>query len=212
MITIKKIDDTPVFQSGALTLKDALEIAMIDCVDYMTFRMVNLAGADLEGAKLPGADFCYANLSKTNLHKADLRGARLIGADLSCADLTEAELDGAMLEHASFYESCLVNADLTNTQFYKADLFGADLIGATINWDSHELISAILYRRANTVQKRMIAGLVLVSGDWCWENFLRIRHPDRSWALDTLAAYVKPGDNVPETLHRRAKKLKKKEE
>ena len=83
-----------------------------------------------------------------------------------------------------------------------ANLTGADLSGAIINWQSHNLIAEILRQSAgDNVQRRMVAGLVLVSHDWCWGEFLALDIPEREWALETLAAYVKD-DGAPEALRR----------
>ena len=49
-------------------------------------------------------------------------------------------------------------------------------------------------------EKRMVAGLLLVSLDWCWDEFLKIEHPLMPWALSEFKKYVKDGDNAPEIL------------
>ena len=88
-----------------------------------------------------------------------------------------------------------------------ANLGGANLSGARLNWTSHDLLSAILFRAAgDDVEKRSLAGLVLVSRDWCWDEFLALEHPLREWALGVLAGYVKDGDNAPECLREMAAK------
>jgi hypothetical protein len=46
----------------------------------------------------------------------------------------------------------------------------------------------------------MVAGLILVSRDWCWSTFLQIDHVERDWALSTLAKYVQEGDGAPQVL------------
>jgi len=45
--------------------------------------------------------------------------------------------------------------------------------------------------------KRMVAGLILVSRDWCWEQFLLLDHPLKQWAIDELAKWVTDGDHAP---------------
>jgi hypothetical protein len=88
------------------------------------------------------------------------------------ANLREADLRGADLREANF---CLVN------------LRGADLRWAQLNWQSHELVSSILFSAAgDNVQRRMLAGLVLVSQDWCWEYFLALDVAEKDWAISEL--------------------------
>lgn len=87
-----------------------------------------------------------------------------------------------------------------------ADLRGAYLQGATINWQSHTLLSEILRREAGTdVPRRMLAGLIAISLDWCWDKFLVIEHPERAWAIAELATWVKEGDGAPDVLRAAAK-------
>jgi hypothetical protein len=52
-----------------------------------------------------------------------------------------------------------------------------------------------------------VAGLIAISTDWCWEEFLAEAHPEREWALEVLAGYVIDGDDSPKILKdRRAAK------
>jgi len=142
----------------------------------------------LRWAKLSEADLSGAYLRGVNLSEADLRGANLSGADLSGANLSGADLSGAKLS----------GADLSG-----ANLSEADLREATINWQSHDLIAVILRRAAaDDVQRRMLAGLILISRDWCWKKFLALEiDPDvRQWALTELRQWVKAGDGAPEAL------------
>jgi len=115
-------------------------------------------------------------------------GANLTGADLSGADLSGADLGGAFLH----------GADLGD-----ADLSGADLSGAVVSWQSHDMIAEILRRAAaDNPARRMLAGLILISRDWCWDEFLALDIDSelRRWALDELRQWVRPGDNAPEIL------------
>ena len=137
----------------------------------------------------------------THLVGANLRGVYLVGADLHGADLRWACLAGANLREAD-----LRGAHLRRACLGGADLEGADLRGATLSWQSHDIIAELLRRSAGQdASKRKLAGLVLVSRDWCWDKFLSLRSRDRKWALDVLAKYVKYGDGAPELLRRRAK-------
>ena len=108
--------------------------------------------------------------------KAYLGGAYLGGAYLRGADLRGADLRGAYLG-------------------------GADLGGAKINWQSHALIAEILRRAAgDSMDRRCLAGCVLISTDWCWEKLLSLDHPEKQWALETLAPWVQDGDGAPQIL------------
>jgi uncharacterized protein YjbI with pentapeptide repeats len=156
----------------------------------------NLRGADLSGADLSGADLRDANLRGAYLSDADLTGTNLTGAYLSGADLSRADLSRANLSGADLSRANLSGADLS-----RANLFGADLSGAAINWNSHDLIAELLRQAAGeSWQRRALAGLILVSRDWCWKEFLALEHPEQEWALDVLRQYVTDGDGAPDFL------------
>jgi hypothetical protein len=169
----------------------------------------NLARADLAGADLAGAYLTGANLTGANLAGANLTGAYLAGAYLAKADLTGADLAGANLTGAYLTGANLTGANLTGAYLTGANLARANLTGAKIDWNSHDLVAEMLRREAGAdVEKRKIAGLVLVSSDRCWNGWLELRaDPLFGWALDTLAASVRPGDNAPQVLRRRAEEL-----
>jgi len=142
------------------------------------------------------ADTMLAALQQAVKSGADLCGADLCGANLRGAYLCRANLDGANLDGAN-----LDGANLDGAYLRGANLDGANLDGAKINWQSHDLIAEILLRAAgHDVQKRMVAGLILVSPDWCWDKFLSIESDLRDWAITTLREYVQDGDNAPEIL------------
>jgi len=150
----------------------------------------------LSGASLSGASLSWANLSWANLSGANLSGANLSGANLSWANLSWANLRGANLRWAN-----LRGANLSGANLSGANLSGANLSGAIINWDSHTLIAEILLRAAGDDPKlRMVAGLILVSTDWCWDKLLAIRTPHRKWALTELAKWIQDGDDHPKIL------------
>ena len=52
----------------------------------------------------------------------------------------------------------------------------------------------------DNVQRRSVAGLVLVSRDWCWDQFLTIEHSELEWALAELRKWVQNSDDAPEVL------------
>ena len=103
----------------------------------------------------------------------------------------------------------LRGADLTGAYLRGADLTGADLTGAYLNWDSHDLISEIWRQLAGTdLEKRMVAGLPLVSRDWCWRQFIKIQHPLRKWAIESLRPWAElDGANPPRVLVKNLAKL-----
>ncbi len=147
-------------------------------------------------AYLRGADLGDADLRDAYLRGAHLRGAYLRGADLGDADLCSADLRGADLRDAD-----LRGADLRYADLRGADLRDAELRGAKIAWQSHDLISELLRRAAGyDVERRKIAGLVLVSRDLCWRKFLALEDAQHEWALGVLRKYVRVGDGAPECL------------
>src|SRR5574343_281655 len=131
-----------------------------------------MSRACLEDADMTGAYLRGASLADANLRVADLRGADLRGADLRCADLS------------------------------RADLTGAYLADAVIELRDHTLIAEILYRATgrDDTNKRMIAGLILVSREIFWDQGLAIDHADREWALNVLRGYVTDGEDAPRCL------------
>jgi uncharacterized protein YjbI with pentapeptide repeats len=150
--------------------------------------------ANLEGSDLRGSDLEGAKLIDAKLRGSDLEGAKLIDADLRGADLTDAKLRGANLKYANLSGADLIDADLSG-----ADLRGATHTGANLNWQSHDLIAEILRRAAGVdAEKRKVAGLILVSRDWCWEEFLSLNDPMSAWALKELSVWAEGDTNAPE--------------
>ena len=166
-------------------------------------REAFLRRADLSGADLSGADLSGADLREAFLRRADLSGAFLREADLSGADLREADLTGADLGDVNLRGAFLRRADLSGAFLRGAFLRGADLSGAVVSWQSHDMIAEILRRAAaDNPARRMLAGLILISRDWCWDKFLALDIDSelRRWALDELRQWVRPGDHAPEIL------------
>lgn len=164
----------------------------------------NLSLANLSGAYLIVADMSWANLSGADLSWAYLRGANLCRAELIGANLSWANLVGAKLSLANLIGANLSGANLRRTELIGANLSGADLSGANLNWQSHDLIAEILRQAAgNRPQRRALAGLILISRDWCWEEFLGLRVPPtvRAWALETLRPWTRvEGARAPAAL------------
>ena len=103
----------------------------------------------------------------------------------------------------------LSRANLFRANLFKANLTGARLTGATLNWASHDLVSAILFGAAGDCEaKRQLAGLVIISRDWCWPAFaaLDLDIELRAWAIAVLAPNIQDGDTAPAILRRAASK------
>lgn len=73
-----------------------------------------------------------------------------------------------------------------------ADLRGAYLQNADLDVEipstnDHYFISEILFREVENVNQKKIAGLVRISIDWCWEDFLKnCSKRDINWAKKIL--------------------------
>jgi hypothetical protein len=119
----------------------------------------------------------------------------------------EAELLLKTVEAAVKGGADLRGADLRGADLGGADLGGAYLRGAKINWQSHDMIAELLLRNAgDNIEKRKIAGLVLISRDWCWQRFSELSSdPLWQWAIEALKVHVIDGDNAPELLRNHAK-------
>ena len=130
----------------------------------------NLDGANLDGAYLHGANLDGANLDGANLDGANLHGAYLRGANLRGANLRGANLRGANLEPGK----------------------------TRLGWNSHVLISELLWRAADTESRGMLAAYAGRRTDWCWVQWASWEHPERDWALRELARWVCPDDDAPE--------------
>lgn len=92
-------------------------------------------------------------------------------------------------------------ANLRGANFRGANLDGANLGGAKINWQSHDLISKILLLASGQdTEKRKLSGLILVSRDWCWREFLNTKDPLTEWAIAEMKKWVQPNDGAPEIL------------
>jgi len=164
------------------------------------------AGSDLRYSNLSGSDLSYSNLRGlnlrgSNLSYSNLRGLNLSGSDLSYSNLIGSVLSGSVLSGSDLSGSNLRYSNLRGSDLSGSDLSGSDLRGSVLNWRSHALVGEILRRHAGKdPAKRKIAGLVLVSTDWCWQKFLAIDDPLRDWAISVLRDYVQDGDRAPDVL------------
>lgn len=96
----------------------------------MSWRPINLPGADLcrydlSYRYLRQANLRNARLAHTNLYMADLTGACLAGADLTGADLSAANLTGADLRGANLTGANFLVADMQQTLLADAYLLAA---------------------------------------------------------------------------------------
>ena len=157
-----------------------------------------LDGASLDGASLVGARLDGASLDGASLVGASLVGARLDGASLDGASLVGASLDGASLDGVSLADASLVGASLDGASLDGASLVGARLVGARLvgarldvrvpPTGSHDFIAEILLRE-NHKYSREVAGIVLISRDWCWADFLNYFSKSKiAWAKQVLCS------------------------
>jgi uncharacterized protein YjbI with pentapeptide repeats len=181
-------------------------------------KRADLSRADLSSADLSSADLSRANLSSANLYRANLSSANLYRANLSSADLYSADLYSANLSSANLSSANLSSADLSSANLSSANLSSADLSRANLssanlssanlyrakfNFQSHTLIAEVLRRAAGEdVEKRKVAGLILVSPDWCWDQFTANCSGDPlfGWALEVLRGYITEDDGHPAML------------
>jgi hypothetical protein len=94
-------------------------------------------------------------------------------------------------------------ADLSRANLSSANLSSANLYRAKFNFQSHTLIAEVLRRAAGEdVEKRKVAGLILVSPDWCWDQFTANCSGDPlfGWALEVLRGYITEDDGHPAML------------
>ena len=145
-------------------------------LDRANLDGANLDGANLDRANLVGASLYRASLDGASLDRANLVGASLDGASLDRASLDRASLDGASLVGASLYSASLDGAGLVGASLYRANLDGANLDGVkNPPIDSHDFWAELLLRAAgDDLRRRMVAGLVLVSRDWCWPRMMKL--------------------------------------
>ena len=108
--------------------------------------------------------------------REELMAAAKAGASLAGASLAGANLDGASLVGASLDGASLVSASLDGASLYRANLNGASLDGVkNPPIDSHDFWAELLLRAAgDDLRRRMVAGLVLVSRDWCWPRMMKL--------------------------------------
>lgn len=92
----------------------------------------------------------------------------------------------------------LEGADLRDANLEGANLRYTNLEDIIINWNSHDLIAEILRQEAKEdLNKRSLAGLILVSRDLCWKDFLGMEHPEKEWSLETLKKYETDDNKMP---------------
>ena len=181
MTELRRIDGTMI-ASGERTLREIVEHTECNLVGAA------LRGADLMGANLRGASLWGASLMGANLRGANLRGASLRGANLRDANLRDANLAGADLRGADLWGAC----------FLRANLQDADLMDAGLNWRSHDLLAEVIRQNAgDDHDKRAMAGLVLVSRDWCWRQFWELNLPLEPWAIEVLTPFLREGQTPP---------------
>lgn len=88
----------------------------------ISFKEMNLKGANFQEAGLIGAEFTGAELIGAHFFRTHLFGARFIGAQLMWANLSNTDLRSADLRGANFVKAKLSNAKLCEANFSGADL------------------------------------------------------------------------------------------
>ena len=126
--------------------------------------------------------------------------AVLRSADLRYADLSSAVLRYAVLRYADLRSAVLRSADLRYADLSYADLRYAVLSGIKISWSSHSLLSELLWHKADTIQRQMLAAFVGRKNEWCWDEFSKMRHKEKKWAIDILKEYAKDDKTAPDIL------------
>jgi uncharacterized protein YjbI with pentapeptide repeats len=113
-------------------------------------------------------------------------------------------------ERANLGGANLGGANFEGANFEGAYLEGANFEDCQMNWQSHDLIATRLLQAAgDDAYKRLAAGYILVSRDWCWDALME-NVPEQvkdllPWALSEMATWVKEGDGAPNILKRAAK-------
>ena len=153
-------------------------------------RGVNLRNADLRNTNLLGAVLTRARLGGANLCSSDLSYSHLEGAELSGADLSHTDLHQSFMGGADLTEADLSCANFTNACTSKANLSNTDLTGIRGIWQDHNLLSEILWRAADTVERQMLASFVGRKTNWCWTEWTEWKHPEKDWAFAQLAKWV----------------------
>lgn len=84
-------------------------------------------------------------------------------------------------------------ADLGYANPSGVDLKNTSLSDANLSWESHDLIAEVLLRAAEQdPQRRSFAGLILVSRDWCWDEWVSLvkEFPNEGkWAFEILSSW-----------------------
>jgi hypothetical protein len=122
-------------------------VGLIEALETLASRGINLSQAKLPGAYLYGARLSRARLLKADLSeavlvRADPRGANLGEADLSEATLFKANLGGVVLRKANLARANLLGATLVEADLIRATLIGTNLAGADLS--RAELVGAKL--------------------------------------------------------------------
>lgn len=162
---------------------------------------INLENANLSAACLRNAEFYQAQMKNVNLSGAFLYSARLVDANLEKANLRNTNFESANLKRAN-----LRYANLTHSYLEGATLRDAFLEGIIVNWNSHCLISEILWRASgDNLNRQILAALIGRKLDWCWSDWLALDLLEKEWAITELRKWVKEGDDAPEILTNQTK-------
>ena len=135
-----------------------------------SFRDCTLYNSKLVGADVTYCDFSLADARHCDFTNTNARYTRFTGADLRFANFK--------------------GADIRYAGFNGADLRDAEFLGANLNWQSHDLLAAILRKHATTFDRLCVAGYIKLMTGHCWDHFLSLKHPEKAWALGVLKQYA----------------------
>lgn len=180
--------------------KPSISGEAISFKDFVEANHTNLAYADLSNQ-----DLTYINLQRADLSYANLTNTNLSYSNLSYANLSNANCTNCSFTSSYFYSTRFNNADLTESNFINTAMESVTFTNAvmddiTMNWNSHDLISEILFRAATTIGQEQFAAWISHKKSWCWPEWLASNYSDWNWVLATLQPLVKPSDNAPSEL------------
>ena len=190
------------------TIKKTVEEA-VKCrsdLSWSNLRGSDLSGSDLSGSDLSGSDLCGSDLSRSDLRGSDLSGSDLRWSNLRESDLSWSDLSGSDLRWSDLRGSDLSGSNLKWSNLRESDLRESDLSGSNLRWSNlsgsnlnnlksisisdHCLLSQILLNSAETTKQREWAGLVRISLDWCWDDFLNnMSKPCIKWCVSILSKW-----------------------
>lgn len=154
---------------------------------------LNLSGISFKGINLSGHDMSGSNLRRSCFYQCDLEAANLQNADLTSVSFIACDLGDASFDGADLYGCAFVGCRFSGATFERVEM----------NWASHELIGYRLFEAAgDNADKRKIAGLIYLSEDWCWTDFINIPSRHKDWVYRTMKSWLTGKEDEPHHLAR----------